>query len=910
MHPYLCRIILGIFFIVIFLCTGKFAKRPAAELFRYLFLICGALLAVCNLLQMLLLRFWGLSAQDLVRVRYAPSEDLPAITTTAATVLSTLTTVDLALIALVVTAYVFLIGTLEHRESYEQYIIRKMCQRQTRQLIVLSGFTGICVVLSLICDNSLLTVPYWIQYCLVAAMLVDTVWCIVFIYQIINYEDKLAQLAKQELLQEGKENGKENTSEGLSEGKVTKGIGDLENIVKRIVDNHTFESGYHQNQKVLADILANKAAEHKESQKTGWQDTAFNAKDVSGTYSTLLNKRNCLWMLQHFGQASLSDKESEVIVQLDRERETIWNTICRFSLANEQLRDISLSDVRFPAGSDLSNTTFHSSALSAVILDGATLSGADFSDSLLQSVSMKDAVCEDAIFRDVKFIHATLPKYCKNSVFSRAVFNDTNIRGEKDNALLNYQSTAFRRANLIAQEISYVDFSYSFFDKALLSAAKIKDCCFNNAKLTGAVLANTEIDGRERKDAGFQKANMEDISAPYSKWTGVSFEGSRLAHGNFSEAKLSDCCLSACYINNASFINANLECCKFDSSLLNGTDFSFAIMKNCTFRDCDLRKSLFDGQRDEILTVENTDFSYANFTGAQIKNCVFKGCTFAHTFFDEVMLKNVRFVCCSFPNAQFHHTVVMDVTWKNCIGLRSAKDVHTIRFCGKRDQLHFTESQRIYRKMVDSYAVKDAIFQRKSTRSFVPDLRLERADLECILRSGLQAPSPKNRQPWKFCVVEDQAQKQRLTDIMMQSIAQLKQQRIQKNRDISDLTMAEYSAEILSQASAVIFVCYERDPSQEHDDPLAWDITAQGFEVADLQAIGAAVENMLLQATELSIDSLWICDVLYAHDALRSYLHLPCPFVAAVALGKVAPHQSNRKELHEKVIWNDTSAAR
>ena len=698
MCPYLCRIILGIFFIVVFLCTRKFAKRPAAELLRYLCLIVGALLAFCNLLQILLLRFFGLSAQDLVRVRYAPGEDLPAITTTAATVLSTLTTVDLALIALVVTAYVFLVGTLEHRESYEQYIIRKMCQCQTRQLIVLSGVTGICVVFSLICDNSLLTVPYWIQYCLVAAMLVDTVWCIVFIYQIINYEDKLTQLAKQELLQEGKENGKGNTLEGLSEGKVTKGIGDLENIVKRIVDNHTFESGYHQNQKVLADILANKAAQHKESPETDGQDTTFNDKDVSGTYSTLLNKRNCLWMLQHSGQTLQPDDESAVIAQLDRERETIWNTICRFSLANEQLCNISLSDVRFPADSNLSNTTFHSSALSAVTLDGATLSGADFSDSLLQSVSMKDAVCKDAIFRDAKFIHATLPKNCENSVFSRAVFNDTNICGESADDLLNYSSAAFRRANLIAQKISYVDFSYSFFDKALLSAAKIKGCCFNNAKLTGAVLANTEIDGSEVKNIGFQKANMEDISAPYSKWTGVSFEGSRLAHGNFSEAKLSACCLSACYINNASFINADLEKCKFDGSLLNGTDFSFAIMKDCTFRDCDLQQSLFDGQRGEILTVEKTDFSYANFTGAQIKNCVFKGCTFTHTFFDEVMLKNVSFVCCRFPNAQFHHTVVMDVTWEHCIGLRSAKDVRTVRFCGKRDRLHFTESQRIYRK--------------------------------------------------------------------------------------------------------------------------------------------------------------------------------------------------------------------
>ena len=47
----------------------------------------------------------------------------------------------------------------------------------------------------------------------------------------------------------------------------------------------------------------------------------------------------------------------------------------------------------------------------------------------------------------------------------------------------------------------------------------------------------------------------------------------------------------------------------------------------------------------------------------------------------------------------------------------------------------------------------DVIMKRKSTRLFDEKKTIEPVELERILRAALQAPSPKNRQPWHFTVV-------------------------------------------------------------------------------------------------------------------------------------------------------------
>ena len=54
-----------------------------------------------------------------------------------------------------------------------------------------------------------------------------------------------------------------------------------------------------------------------------------------------------------------------------------------------------------------------------------------------------------------------------------------------------------------------------------------------------------------------------------------------------------------------------------------------------------------------------------------------------------------------------------------------------------------------------------AIKERRATPSF-EDVPIHSADLEKIIRAGLEAPSGYNLQPWRFVVVREREQKQRL----------------------------------------------------------------------------------------------------------------------------------------------------
>ncbi len=62
--------------------------------------------------------------------------------------------------------------------------------------------------------------------------------------------------------------------------------------------------------------------------------------------------------------------------------------------------------------------------------------------------------------------------------------------------------------------------------------------------------------------------------------------------------------------------------------------------------------------------------------------------------------------------------------------------------------------------------LSEVIRHRRSTPSFAPD-PIPEADLQKILDAGLLAPSGYNTQPWRFIVVRDQAQKDKLAAAAM-----------------------------------------------------------------------------------------------------------------------------------------------
>ena len=184
----------------------------------------------------------------------------------------------------------------------------------------------------------------------------------------------------------------------------------------------------------------------------------------------------------------------------------------------------------------------------------------------------------------------------------------------------------------------------------------------------------------------------------------------------------------------------------------------------------------------------------------------------------------------------------------------------------------------------------ETIAARRSIRKFkntpIPD-----ETLQAILTAGIQAPSGKNKQPWKFIIVKEDKRSE-MVRIMREKIASEKA----KGEDIGS---SEWTAHAMEQAPVSVFIYNPQGVRP-------WIVHSIGQmidDLVDIQSIGAAIQNMLLAALDLGIGSLWICDVLYAYEELSDWLGESGEMIAAVSLGYADefPEARPRKPFNEVV---------
>lgn len=201
-----------------------------------------------------------------------------------------------------------------------------------------------------------------------------------------------------------------------------------------------------------------------------------------------------------------------------------------------------------------------------------------------------------------------------------------------------------------------------------------------------------------------------------------------------------------------------------------------------------------------------------------------------------------------------------------------------------------------------------AITDRRSIRKY-EDKPVPRCMVEEIIKAGILAPSAKNRQPWKFVVVAEGAKEGMLAALA----AGLERERREPflAESACHLDGAEYSFSIMKHAPVVIFII----------NPLAkkfGGVTGAGdkgcysqedrvAEICNAQSVGAAIENMILTATNLGLGSLWICDTFFAQKELDEWLGAEGELFAALAIGYAAeaPQARPRKEMRDVVEWRE-----
>jgi len=185
-----------------------------------------------------------------------------------------------------------------------------------------------------------------------------------------------------------------------------------------------------------------------------------------------------------------------------------------------------------------------------------------------------------------------------------------------------------------------------------------------------------------------------------------------------------------------------------------------------------------------------------------------------------------------------------------------------------------------------------AIQSRRSIRRFTAD-PVARSLIEQVLAAAVLAPSAKNSQPWRFTVVMEPRREEMLS-VLRRGI----ENRKTEGEDVGTFVS---TIQAMEQAPVTILV-------HNADGIHPWKARAEHeswWDLATVQSVGAAIENMLLAATDSGLGSLWIADIWDAYLEINEWLGVDDQLVAAVSLGypDVAPTTPPRKPIEDVVRW-------
>ncbi|HEY1739558.1 MAG TPA: nitroreductase family protein [Acidimicrobiia bacterium] len=173
---------------------------------------------------------------------------------------------------------------------------------------------------------------------------------------------------------------------------------------------------------------------------------------------------------------------------------------------------------------------------------------------------------------------------------------------------------------------------------------------------------------------------------------------------------------------------------------------------------------------------------------------------------------------------------------------------------------------------------------RRSIRAFATE-PVPRDVLDAIIEAACLAPAPHHSRPWRFVAVREPTSKQALADGMgARWRADLAGDGVDTAR--VDELVAKSHAKILD-APALVLGCLTWDGLDRYPDE-----TRQRAEHGmALLSLGAAVENLMLTATDLGYASCWVAAPIFCPEAARDALALPSEWLphAMVLVGRPDP---------------------
>ncbi len=169
---------------------------------------------------------------------------------------------------------------------------------------------------------------------------------------------------------------------------------------------------------------------------------------------------------------------------------------------------------------------------------------------------------------------------------------------------------------------------------------------------------------------------------------------------------------------------------------------------------------------------------------------------------------------------------------------------------------------------VDLKSFQTLARSRRSVRRFRPE-PISAALLRELLEAARWAPSPHNRQPWRFVVLESAAMRKQLADAMGE---RLRSDRLADGDDPQavEADVARSDARLIGAAAAVM-LCLTLEDMDRYPDAKR----AQAERWMAAQGVAMAGQNLLLAAHAAGLAACWLCAPLFAPDVVQHALELP-----------------------------------